>query len=72
VLDNLNIHKNEAAKQWLMSHPRVHFHYPKFVTMPGFWTIFDHFCGASLSASIVPSPKCDVVQTYHLETEGMS
>ena len=27
VLDNLNIHKNEAAKQWLMRHPRVHFHY---------------------------------------------
>jgi hypothetical protein len=27
VLDNLNIHKNEAAKQWLLSHPRVHFHY---------------------------------------------
>jgi len=27
VLDNLNIHKNEAAKQWLFKHPRVHFHY---------------------------------------------
>ena len=27
VLDNLNIHKNEAAKQWLLRHPRVHFHY---------------------------------------------
>ena len=27
VLDNLNIHKNEAAKQWLLQHPRVHFHY---------------------------------------------
>src|SRR6266404_2523058 len=27
VLDNLNIHKNEAAKQWLLNHPRVHFHY---------------------------------------------
>src|ERR1700684_4570163 len=27
VLDNLNIHKNEASKQWLMRHPRVHFHY---------------------------------------------
>src|SRR6202167_6798892 len=27
VLDNINIHKNEAAKQWLLSHPRVHFHY---------------------------------------------
>src|ERR1700686_3452427 len=27
VLDNLNIHKNEAARQWLLSHPRVHFHY---------------------------------------------
>jgi len=26
VLDNLNIHKNEAAKQWLLRHPRVHFH----------------------------------------------
>jgi len=24
VLDNLNIHKNEAAKQWLLRHPRVH------------------------------------------------
>ncbi|MGH9673878.1 MAG: IS630 family transposase [Bryobacteraceae bacterium] len=23
----LNIHKNEAAKQWLLRHPRVHFHY---------------------------------------------
>ena len=27
VLDNLNIHKNEAAKQWLLLHPRVHFHF---------------------------------------------
>lgn len=27
VLDNLNIHKNEAAKAWLLHHPRVHFHY---------------------------------------------
>jgi len=27
VLDNLNIHKNEAAQQWLLKHPRVHFHY---------------------------------------------
>jgi transposase len=27
VLDNLNIHKNEAAKQWLLRHGRVHFHY---------------------------------------------
>jgi transposase len=27
VLDNLNIHKNEAAKQWLLRHARVHFHY---------------------------------------------
>ena len=27
VLDNLNIHKNEAAKRWLRRHPRVHFHY---------------------------------------------
>ena len=27
VLDNLNIHKSEAIKQWLLIHPRVHFHY---------------------------------------------
>src|SRR5436853_1941134 len=27
VLDNLNIHKNEAAQQWLLRHPRVHFHH---------------------------------------------
>jgi transposase len=27
VLDNLNIHKNEAAKRWLRRHPRVHCHY---------------------------------------------
>ena len=27
VLDNLNIHKNEAARRWLERHPRVHFHY---------------------------------------------
>jgi len=27
VLDNLNIHKNQAAKEWLLRHPRVHFHY---------------------------------------------
>jgi len=27
VMDNLNIHKNEAARQWLLRHPRVHFHY---------------------------------------------
>jgi transposase len=27
VLDNLNIHRNETAKQWLLRHPRVHFHY---------------------------------------------
>jgi hypothetical protein len=28
VLDNLNIHKNEAAKQWLLRHARVHFYFP--------------------------------------------
>ena len=28
VLDHLNIHKNQAAKEWLLRHPRVHFHYP--------------------------------------------
>ena len=27
VLDNLNIHKNEAAQRWLKRHPRVHFRY---------------------------------------------
>jgi hypothetical protein len=27
VLDNLNIHKNEAAKRWLRRHPHVQFHY---------------------------------------------
>ena len=27
VLDNLNIHKNQAAREWLQRHPRVHFHY---------------------------------------------
>jgi transposase len=27
VLDNLNIHKNEAAERWLKRHPQVHFHY---------------------------------------------
>ncbi len=27
VLDNLNIHKNEAAKRWLRRHPQVNFHY---------------------------------------------
>src|SRR5271167_4749261 len=27
VLDNLNIHKNQAAQCWLKRHPRVHFHY---------------------------------------------
>src|SRR5215467_582661 len=27
VLDNLNIHKNKAARRWLQRHPRVHFHY---------------------------------------------
>jgi len=27
VLDNLNIHKNPAARRWLKRHPRVHFHH---------------------------------------------
>lgn len=27
VVDNLNIHKNEAARRWLGRHPQVHFHY---------------------------------------------
>lgn len=27
VVDNLNIHKNQAARRWLGRHPRVHFHY---------------------------------------------
>ena len=27
ILDNLNIHKNNAAKRWLKRHPRPHFHY---------------------------------------------
>lgn len=27
VVDNLNIHKNEAARRWLGRHPQVQFHY---------------------------------------------
>ena len=27
VLDNLNIHKNAAARRWLKRHPRVQFHH---------------------------------------------
>jgi len=27
ILDNLNIHKNAAARRWLRRHPPVHFHY---------------------------------------------
>lgn len=27
ILDNLNIHKNQAARRWLQRHPRVHFHH---------------------------------------------
>lgn len=27
VMDNLNIHKNEAARRWLARHPQVRFHY---------------------------------------------
>jgi len=27
VVDNLNIHKNEAARRWLGRHPQVYFHY---------------------------------------------
>ena len=27
ILDNLNIHKSQAARNWLKRHPRVHFHY---------------------------------------------
>jgi hypothetical protein len=27
LLDNPNIHKNQAAEQWLLSHPRVQLHY---------------------------------------------
>ncbi len=27
IVDNLNIHKNPAAQEWLARHPRVHFHY---------------------------------------------
>jgi transposase len=27
VVDNLNIHKNEAGRRWLKKHPNVHFHY---------------------------------------------
>jgi hypothetical protein len=27
IVDNLNIHKNQAAQEWLARHTRVHFHY---------------------------------------------
>ena len=27
VVDNLNIHKNQAARRWLGRHPRLYFHY---------------------------------------------
>jgi transposase len=27
ILDNLNIHNNDAARRWLKRHPHVHFHY---------------------------------------------
>lgn len=27
VVDNLNIHENEAARRWLSRHPQLRFHY---------------------------------------------
>ena len=27
ILDNLNIHKNQAAQEWFARHPRLHYHY---------------------------------------------
>ncbi len=40
VLDNLNIHKNQAAQRWLKLHPRVRFHYTR-PTLPGstWWNV---------------------------------
>jgi hypothetical protein len=35
VLDNLNIHKNEAAKQWLLCHARAFIFTSLLRTPPG-------------------------------------
>jgi len=59
VLDNLNIHKNEAAKQWLLRHARVHFHFPP--THPSWMNMIECFFSLltrqARTQSVQPSKK---------------
>ena len=59
ILDNLNIHKNRAARNWLKRHPRVPFITPR-PTLPGsiWWNAFSaswvsrHFPKASILPNV--------------------
>ena len=58
VLDNLNIHKNQAAQRWLKRHPRVHFHYiPTHASWVNRVECFFSILGKQGLSQSVPSAK---------------
>src|SRR5438874_4179377 len=61
ILDNLNIHKNEAARRWLKRHPRAHFHYtPTHASWVNLVEVFFSILGKQGLSQCVHTSKRDL------------
>jgi transposase len=66
VIDNLNIHKNQAAQRWLRRHPRVHFHYtPTHASWVNLIECFFSILAKQGLAHSVQHSKQDLKQLLH-------
>jgi transposase len=67
VLDNLNIHKNPAARRWLTRHPQVHFHHtPTHASWVNLIEVFFSILGKQGLAHRVDHSKASL-RTFLLE-----
>jgi transposase len=66
VVDNLNIHKNEAARRWLRRHPQVRFHYtPTHASWLNLIECFFSILGKQALAHSVQRSKQDLKALLH-------
>ena len=66
VVDNLNIHKNEAARRWLGRHPKVRFHYtPTHASWVNLIECFFSILSKQGLANSVQNSKRDLKELLH-------
>ena len=66
AVDNLNIHKNEAARRWLSRHPQVRFHYtPTHASWLNLIECFFSILGKQALAHSVQRSKQDLKELLH-------